>query len=206
MSLPKKITGIILAAGSSSRMGKTKQLMPFKGDTLLGHVIQNAKASSLNEIIVVIGHHADKINKTIDLSGTKVVRNHNYSKGQSTSLLKGIENASTACDAAMFLLADQPLVTPEIIDTLIDAFERSNALITIPYCKGKRGNPVIINKSLFPRLKILSADTGARVLFDEFRASILKVPIHDSAILTDVDTMDDYKKLVSNKSRLNLTR
>lgn len=194
----KKISGIILAAGSASRMGKTKQLLPFGKNTLLGQVIQNAGKSALHEIIVVLGHCAEKIEQAIDLSGTKVVRNAAYSKGQSTSLIKGLENVSPICDAAIFLLGDQPLVTAAIINRLIHAFETSTAPIIIPYCNGKRGNPVIIARPLFHRLKSLSADTGARALFDEFKKSILKVSIPDKAILVDVDTIDDYEKLKKN--------
>ena len=188
----KKIAGVILAAGSASRMGKTKQLLPFGKRTLLGQVVQHAKKSGLHEIIVVLGHDADKIERAIDFSGTKIIRNTAYSKGQSTSLIKGLENISSICDAAMFLLGDQPFVTAGIINKLINAFETSNAPIVIPYCHGKRGNPVIIAKSLFHRLKSLSADTGARALFNEFKKSILKVSVPDEAILVDVDTMDDY--------------
>ncbi len=195
----KKISGIILAAGSASRMGKTKQLLPFGESTLLGRVIQNARDSRLHEIIVVLGHDADKISRTIDLAGTRVIRNTAYAKGQSTSLIKGVEAVSSACDAAMFLLADQPLVTAAIINRLANAFETGNAPIVIPYCNGKRGNPVIIARPLFHRLASLSADTGARVLFEEFKDTILKVSIPDDAILVDVDTLADYQTLISKE-------
>ena len=201
MSLPrKKIAGVILAAGSASRMGKTKQLMPFGKTTLLGQVIENAKGSKLHEIIIVLGHKADEIRQTLDLSNTKIIINKEYSKGQSTSLIKGLENVSSLCDAAMFLLGDQPLVSAAIINQLINAFETSDVPIIIPYCNNKRGNPVIIARLLFHRLKSLSADVGARALFDEFKKSIFKVQIPDNAILVDVDTMDDYEKLISKKS------
>jgi len=196
----KKIAGVILAAGSGSRMGKTKQLLPFGKNTILGQVIQNAGESKLNEIIVVLGHCAGKIEKAIDLSGTKVARNNAYQKGQSTSLIKGLENISSVCDAAMFLLGDQPLVSAAIINRLINAFQTSKAQIIIPYYMGIRGNPVIIGSSLFNRLKLLSGDTGPRALFNEFEKSILKIPVSDKAILVDVDTRDDYKKLISNKT------
>lgn len=192
----KKIAGVILAAGSASRMGKTKQLLPFGKNTLLGQVVQNAGESKLHEVIVVLGYNGDKIAKVIDLSGAKVVRNTAYSKGQSTSLIKGLENVSPICDAALFLLGDQPLVTTAIINKLIDAFKTAGAPIVIPYCSGKRGNPVIIARSLFHRLNSLSGDTGPRALFDEFKDDILKVSISDEAILIDVDTEDDYKNLI----------
>ena len=117
--------------------------------------------------------------------------------GQSTSLVKGLEHVPPDCDGAMFLLGDQPLVKPDIINTLIRAFETSKALIVLPCFHGRRGNPVIISRSLFHRLTSLSADTGARVLFDEFKTAILKVPVEDDSVLVDVDTLADYHHLIS---------
>ncbi len=192
----KKIGGIILAAGSASRMGETKQLLPFKDKPILDHIIQNAIQSKFHEIIVVLGHDANKIKQAIDFSGTKTVMNNNYLKGQSASLIKGLENISPVCDAAMFLLGDQPLVTPSTINSIIKAFSTSNAPITIPYYNNIRGNPVIIAKSLFHELKLLSGDTGPRVLFKKFEKSILKVPVADNTIFIDVDTQADYVKLI----------
>ncbi len=193
----KKIAGIILAAGSGVRMGKIKQLLPFKNKPLLSHVIENARESNLYETVVVLGHCADKIKKTVDFSGTKTIINSDYLKGQSTSLIKGLENVSPICDAAMFLLGDQPLVLKSIINTIIKAFKKSNSSITIPYYNDIRGNPVIIARSLFHELKLLSGDTGPRVIFNKFQKSILKVQVSDNAILIDVDTKADYKKLIS---------
>lgn len=196
----KKIAGVILAAGSSSRMGQTKQLMPFKEKTLLGQVIENAEKSALHEVIVVLGHDFNKIRKSLDLfCDTKLVRNTAYLKGQSTSLIKGLENVSPWCDAAMFLLGDQPLVTDRVINQLIDAFETKTTRMIIPYFNGRRGNPVIIARDLFHRLTELSADTGARALFDEFKEDIVKVAVNTDSILVDVDTPEDYKKLMQKK-------
>lgn len=193
----KKIAGIILAAGSGVRISRTKQLLPFNNRPVLSHVIENTKQSTLYETVVVLGHCADKIKKTIDFSGTKTVINHNYLKGQSTSLMKGLENISPICDAAMFLLGDQPLVSKSTINTIIKAFKTSSASIAIPYYNDIRGNPVIIARSLFHDLKQLSGDTGPRILFKKFHDSILNVPVNDKGILFDVDTKADYKKLMS---------
>jgi molybdenum cofactor cytidylyltransferase len=199
MTLPqKKISGVILAAGTASRMGETKQLLSFKDKPILEHVINNARHSNLHEIIIVLGHCAKEIEKKIDLSGTKVVMNKDYLKGQSTSLIKGIKKISPHCEAAMFLLADQPLVTPDIINQIINAFNISQNPIIVPYYKKQRGNPVIIDRSLFPDLKLLSGDTGPRVYFTKFRGSILKVPVNNRAVLIDVDTKKDYRKLKFN--------
>ena len=96
----------------------------------------------------------------------------------------------------MFILGDQPLVKASIINTLIAAFENANQGIIIPYYKDRRGNPVTLARHMFHSLKSLSDDRGARALFDKFKESILKVPIPDNGILIDVDTMDDYKRLI----------
>lgn len=197
MALEKKISGILLAAGTASRLGKTKQLLPFRGSTLLGRAMGNAAASDLDELIVVLGHDADRIMKSLDFSGIGIVINKEYSKGQSTSLIKGLEAVSPFCAGALFLLADQPLVTPDIINCLIKAFQVSEAPLVIPFYQGRRGNPVLVARSLFPRLLSLSSDTGARVVFDEYKDSILRVDVETDAVLVDVDTVQDYETLLS---------
>ncbi len=193
----KRIAGVILAAGSGSRMEKIKQLLPCGKKTILDQVIYNARCSDLNEIIVVLGYCSDKIERTVNFFGTKIVINTEYSKGQSSSLKTGLDKVSNSCDGVMFLLGDQPLINSSVINSLIVAFEISDAPIIIPYCNGKRGNPVIIARPLFHRLRLLSADAGARLVFKEFEHEILKVSVDDKAILFDVDTEEDYKKLIS---------
>jgi len=197
MTMLKKTAGIILAAGTASRMGKTKQLLPFQGTTLLGRVTANAIHSKLHEIIVVLGHDADTILKTIDFSGSCVIINPDFEKGQSTSLIKGLEAISEACAGAMFLLADQPMITADIINRMIMAFQSSDAPILIPFFNNRRGNPVIISKGLFPKISSLSSDTGARVMFDEYKNILLKVNFDTDAVLLDVDTPADYEKLLA---------
>lgn len=195
MTIGKKTAGIILAAGASSRMGRTKQLLPFKNTTLLGRVMENAARSRLHERIVVLGHDADHIIKALDFSGTRIVRNPDYALGQSTSLIKGLSAVSREIAGAMFLLADQPLVGPMLIDRILSAFEVSDAPIIIPFFQGRRGNPVIVDRSLFPRLSLLTRDTGARDLFREYESAIVKVPVDDPAVVTDIDTPDDYREI-----------
>ncbi len=190
-----KIPGIILAAGSSSRMGRTKQVLPFHGKPILSHVIENCLDSDLSNVFAVIGHDAQTIKASIDFSKISLVMNEEYAKGQSSSLKKGLNAISTQCDGAMFLLGDQPLVDADIINILIKEFYKSNAPIIIPFHKGKRGNPVIIARTLFPRLKSLTKDTGARVLFNEYKNKIHRVDIANPAILLDLDTLEDYQKL-----------
>nr|NJM01100.1 nucleotidyltransferase family protein [Desulfobacula sp.] len=195
--MQKKIAGVLLAAGTASRLGQTKQLLPFRGSTLLSRAMENAAASDLDELVVVLGHEAGRIMQSLDLSGVRTVINPDYAKGQSTSLIKGLGAVSPSCAGALFLLADQPLVTPDIINRLIKAFQDSGVPLVIPFHRGRRGNPVLVARSLFPKLLSLSADTGARALFDEYKASILRVEFDTDAVLVDVDTALDYEALLS---------
>lgn len=199
-SLHKKVSGIILAAGTASRMGRTKQLLPYQGKPMLAHVLENVKQSRLHEVIVVLGHDADTIRQQVSLKGVIQADNPDHAKGQSTSVVKGISKVSTDSDGAMFLLADQPLITPEIINRILSGFETTDKPIVIPVYENIRGNPVIISRSLFPELTSLSGDTGARVLFEKFQSDILKINIQDSGILLDIDTQKDYESLLKKNN------
>ncbi len=191
----KKIAGIVLAAGTGSRMGRTKQLLPFGGSTLLEKVVATARASDLDDVIVVLGHDAKKILTKTDLPGTRIVINRRFAMGQATSLQAGLGSISSDASGAMFLLADQPLIDKQIINALIDAWQTSNKPMLVPYCKGVRGNPVIVGASLFSALSGITGDRGARALFKEFPDKIKKINIDNPAILTDVDTKEEYDRL-----------
>ena len=196
LSAHRKITGIILAAGRSTRMEKTKQLLPFGDSTILGTVIENALESDLDGITLVLGHEHKKIKNSLKEQFRsyrfRIVVNPDYEKGQSTSLICGIKSIDSKTDAAMFLLGDLPCVGPRTIDQIISGFDPAFSDIVVPCFKGKRGNPVIISQALFPELETISADTGARTLFSKYQNRLLKIEVDDPGILMDIDTPDDY--------------
>jgi molybdenum cofactor cytidylyltransferase len=191
-----KVTGIILAAGASSRMGRTKQLLPFRGQTLLECVVDTALASSLHRIVVVLGHESEVLEPLLASRDVAVIHNSHYDKGQSSSIKTGLHALTEEADAALFLLGDQPLVTPEIINLILAAYETSPSPIVLPVFKGKRGNPALFSRETFPRLAALKEDCGARPLFVEYAEHILKVPVSDPAIHFDIDTEKDYRQLL----------
>jgi molybdenum cofactor cytidylyltransferase len=199
MSLAKReIAGIVLAAGMGSRMGQTKQLLSFGATTLLGEVVQSARRSDLAQVIVVLGHCAKEIEEKTDLSGTHIVINRHYTEGQATSLRAGLDAVNRQYSGAMFLLADQPLVDRQILNTLIAAWQKCKRQILIPCHNGVRGNPVIVGTPLFSALSRITGDRGARVMFEAYRDRIEKIEIHNPAILTDVDTKEDYRRLLGS--------
>jgi len=191
-----KVTGIILAAGASSRMGRTKQRLPFRGQTILECVVDNALASSLHRVVVVLGHEFETIEPLLASKDVAVIHNPHYEKGQSSSIKIGLRALTEEIDAALFLLGDQPLVTPEIINLILAAYETSPSPVVLPVFNGKRGNPALFSRETFPRLATLKEDCGARPLFDEYAERILKVPVSDTAIHFDVDTAEDYQQLL----------
>jgi molybdenum cofactor cytidylyltransferase len=198
MSNQKPVAGIILAAGCGSRMGTTKQLLPFENTTLLGRVIATAKAAMLEDIVLVLGFKADAIRTALDLDGIRVIENPDWDKGQSFSLAAGLKALPDHICGALFLLGDQPLVSVHTINGLVSAFQTTDSWILVPRFKGKRGNPVLVADPLFSRLQSPVGDAGARVLFQEFKHRMQGLEVDDPGILKDVDTPEDYKNLHMN--------
>jgi molybdenum cofactor cytidylyltransferase len=188
------VRGVILAAGLGQRMGVTKQLLPMHGRPILQHVIDAARSSGLEHILLVLGHAHEIIRARIDCMGIDVVVNPGYARGQSTSLRTGLANGPET-DGVMFLLGDQPMVGHALIDTLIDAFGVERPPAVQPVHQGRPGNPVILGRELLREAAELTGDTGARPLLQ--RPGVLHLEVDDSALLRDVDTMDDYLALLA---------
>ncbi|MCI0849764.1 MAG: nucleotidyltransferase family protein [Chloroflexi bacterium] len=203
------VSGVILAAGASSRMGRPKQLLPLGGKPLLQHVIDEALASSLDEVIVVLGHRAEEIQRALRLpERVRVVVNPEYERGQSTSLRLGLRSAGPRTAAAAVLLGDQPGVTGALIDRLIEAFRAADAGFVRPVYTnrdGKRlpGHPVLIGRKAWPEVEQLTGDQGARALMSKHPEWLLEVPLEGQAP-ADLDTPEEYERaadVMSSKAR-----
>ncbi|MDD5285127.1 MAG: molybdenum cofactor cytidylyltransferase [Desulfuromonadaceae bacterium] len=196
MSRLSNIAGVILAAGQSSRMGKVKQLLPFRGKTILQWVIDNALASSLERIIVVIGHRADLVEPAITGRDVTVVINDYYRKGQSSSIKAGLQALPEGTEAVLFMLGDQPLVAPETINHILNAYVTFQNPIVLPLYKGKRGNPALFSRETFHGLESLTEDCGGRSLLKEYDGKVLQLEVYDPYIHFDLDTDEDYRRLL----------
>ena len=174
-----KIAGIILAAGLSRRMGTVKSLLPLGESLLLDMVVENARQSELESLIVVLGHDAENILKKIDFKDSRVIINPDYRMGHSSSLRAGLDAVSADTDGALFLLGDQPFVGSKTIDRLIRAFQKQPSSLIIPTCQGKRGNPVLAHRRVFKMIQGITGDTGPRVLFSKLKEEIQEVEVYD---------------------------
>ncbi len=198
MSSAARVAGIVLAAGKATRMGRTKQLLPFRGKSVLEWVVDHALASGLHRVVVVLGHDAELLEPLLRERDVTVVVNPQYGEGQSSSLKAGLDALTDETEAALFLLGDQPLVTPEIIDRILAAYAASPSPIVMPVCEGRRGNPVLLDRETFPAILNLSSDCGARGIFAQYAGRILAVPVESRAILADIDTEEDYQRLLQD--------
>jgi molybdenum cofactor cytidylyltransferase len=186
------IGAIVLAAGLSSRMGCNKLLLPFKGKPLVRHAVEAAVASHAHPVIVVTGNDAFKVTAVLDDLDVHIVENVDFSKGLSTSLKCGLRAMPPGCAGAVVLLGDMPLTGPEIVDSLIAAFDPAvGRTICVPVSGGRRGNPVLLGRKYFGEIQTLEGDVGARQLLVAHQADIIEVSVVGAGPLTDIDTPDD---------------
>jgi molybdenum cofactor cytidylyltransferase len=190
-----RIAAVILAAGMSSRMGEAKQLLRLGEHTLLEHVLENVRASGVGDIVLVLGHAAETIVKSIAAKNLKVVVNDGYREGMGSSLRTGVSALPAEIDAAFIVLADQPFVQPDTLQSIMDRYRKSDAQIVIPMYKGFRGNPVLLDRSVFSEVMALTGDIGCRAIFGNHLEGIAKVPVEDLGILLDLDSKEDFDRL-----------
>jgi len=203
---------IILAAGSSSRMGggRHKLLLPLEGRPVLLHVIDAALASQASPIVIVLGHHAEHIRTLLSAYIVSpeiiIVENSDYLQGMSTSMRVGIQEIISygyrknrqrkSINSVLILLGDQPLITPQSIDALITAWYTRGKRIMAPLYAGKRGNPLIFDASLFPELMAVTGDEGGRSVVERHKQELTTLELGDVIANYDVDTWEAYQQVV----------
>ena len=190
-----KVRGVILAAGLGQRMGTIKQLLPLQGKPLLQHVLDAAGASMLSHLTLILGHAHEIILSQIEPTDVSVIINKDFAVGQSTSLRAGLEHGPDS-SGVMFLLGDQPLISADFLNHLIDIFVTTRPVALMPVYQGQPGNPVILGRKLGQEARGLHGDMGARPLLQRYAPLVRKVEIHDPHLLQDVDTPEAYQALL----------
>lgn len=183
---------ILLAAGSSSRMGKPKQLLAIKDRTLLGQTITNALQSNAKQVFCVLGANAQIIKESIAQYKIEIIINSNYKKGLSSSIVKGLDTVENMnFDAVLIMLGDQPNVDSNDLNRLIISFENHPTKISASKYDKTIGVPAIFPKSYFKSLQQLKGDKGAKTVLNSINADVIPIK---SEQLTDIDTENDYLK------------
>ena len=188
------ISAVVLAAGLSTRMGMPKMLFSVEGRPMLEKVLEIFRRTMVGEVVVVLGAESSRVSGEVEFLGERVVINRGYRKGMSSSLKLGLARVSPRADAAMVALGDQPFLSPSTVDRIIEAFLAKRPPIVVPVYGRVRGNPVLFARSVFPDVKKIEGDAGARSVVAQYGDRVLEVPVRDSGVLLDIDTPGDYRR------------
>lgn len=197
------IVAIILAAGSSARMGQPKQLLDWHGQPLVRVVAQQTLASQVDGVYAVLGAAGEQVAAALAELPITIVTNQAFASGQASSLRAGIAALPNDVAAVLVLLGDQPFVTPEIIDRLIAAWRETNAPIVAPNYNRQRGNPVLFSQAIFPELLAIQGDQGARTILQADPTRMHLVDFPTTRPLDDIDSPEDYERVVQSEFRMN---
>jgi molybdenum cofactor cytidylyltransferase len=187
------VTGLVLGAGGSQRLGQPKQLLPYGGGTLLGHVVRTAGACRFDQTIVAIGGSADAVRAGVDLGEAEVVVNDAYGAGCSSSIAAALARVDARCEVMVLMLGDQPGVTAESVATLLAG--RGEAPLAVCRYDDGPGHPLAFARSVFPALAELHGDKGVWRLLEQRSADVASVRIA-GPIPRDVDTHEDYRAVL----------
>jgi molybdenum cofactor cytidylyltransferase len=190
------IAALVLAAGGSSRLGAPKQLLPWGDTTLLGHVLKMLRDLPFDEIFVVIGASGDEILEKVDLSDVIVIENPEWEEGMASSLRVGLDAANrlSRAEAAAIFLGDQPDISEEVVIGLIEARRSTKRQAIVPKYRYAWGNPVVVERSLWPRLMSLEGDEGAKRLLQAHPDWVHEVWFEQRPP-RDIDTRADFDDL-----------
>jgi molybdenum cofactor cytidylyltransferase len=194
------ITALVPAAGTSTRLGRNKLLLSFKGKPLIAHAVDTLLASAVDEITVVLGHEADQVRAAIGQKRVRFVENRDYHEGLGSSVRAGFAAIPIHTSAIMIYLADQPLLEPGDVNFLICAFGEAgkiNKSIVVPLFRGQRGNPVIVNSSYKASILAIAGETGCRRVIKQNPDQVLTVEMKTDHVVRDIDTMEDYERLIA---------
>jgi molybdenum cofactor cytidylyltransferase len=198
IAVKENIAGIILAAGASSRYGKPKQLLDYHGKPFVSVVAETALRAGLAKVIVVTGAHASGVTPAVEDMHVTIVHNPNWEDGQSTSIKAGMSQMDPETGGAIFLLADQPQVSVELLRALVERHSQDLPSVLAPYVFDQRANPLLFDRVTFPDLFTIQGDTGGRAILSKF--SPRYVNWYDRRLLLDVDTPDDYQNLIEGEN------
>jgi xanthine dehydrogenase accessory factor len=187
------VAGLVLAAGGSSRLGRPKQTLPYRGSTLLGHVLNSARACGFDQLLVALGGGADEVREAVDLSGATVVENRAFGEGCSSSIAAALGALDPRADTLVLMLGDQPEVGPGVVERLLAG--RGEAAMAVCRYEDQRGHPFAFRRELFGELANLHGDKAVWKLLDRLGPEVAEVELAGRVPL-DVDTWDDYEAVV----------
>ena len=195
------IAAVILSAGESSRMGRSKALLPIDGETFIEKIVGALARSRVGKIIVVLGHDADELRRQIEFLPVTILINQDYRLGQISSLQVAVRylDKDENCEGMLVHLVDHPYIDGALVDLMIERFHASKKLIVVPRYHGKRGHPVIFSRALFAELLTAPLDQGAKAVVNAHRDETLEIETDDPGIAVDIDTPELFRRHVKGE-------
>ncbi len=185
---------VILAAGSSTRMGSQKLLLPYRVSTMIETVVDNVLSSGIEKIMVVLGADHVRVKKALAQKPVAFCYNVEHKKGMLSSVTCGIRALPEDANAALFYLGDQPNIPPKVTNTVIQAYNEAIRGIVIPVYNYRRGHPLLVDLKYRNEIYKLDLEKGLRSLMHLFPEDVLEVEVDEPGILVDIDTREDYSK------------
>ena len=192
------VTALVPAAGMSTRLGRNKLLLSFRGKPLIAHAVDTLLTSAVDEVIVVLGHEAESVRAAIGEGRVTFVENRVYHEGLGSSVRAGVAAIPFRTGAIMIYLPDQPLLEQGEVNLLIRAFAeagKSQKNIVVPLYRGQRGNPVIVDASYRTAILAVAGETGCRRVIKQHPDQVLTIEMKTDHCIRDIDTMEDYQLL-----------
>jgi molybdenum cofactor cytidylyltransferase len=197
------IPAIVLAAGKSTRMGRPKANLALPGgETFLARIVRTLSAAAVDDVVVVVGHEADAIVTAFARTGAaaRFVINADYEKGQFSSLLRGLNAVDRpGVTAVLVTLVDVPLVTTDTVRAVIDRYRETHAPIVRPVRGDEHGHPVLIDRSLFDRIRCADPSVGAKLVVRAHASPRGDVQVGDDGAFRDIDTVDEYERIIGSR-------
>jgi molybdenum cofactor cytidylyltransferase len=193
----ERVAGLVLAAGGSSRLGRPKQTLPYRDSTLLGHVLDGARACGFDQLLVALGGAADEVRAKVDLTGTTVAENPAYGDGCSSSIAAALPALDPGTDVLVLMLGDQPGVGPTAVRTLLA--RHGDAPIAVSRYENGRGHPFAFRSELFGELAELHGDKAVWKLLERRAGDVVEVRV-PGLVPPDVDTWEDYEALTGTRA------
>ena len=188
------VSGLVLAAGGSSRLGRPKQVLPYRGATLLDWVLDTARECRFDQLLVALGGASEAVRGSVDLAGANVVVNEQFGSGCSSSIAAALGSLDPGCDVLVLLLGDQPGVTPDAVRALLAG--RGGASLAVCRYEDGRGHPFAFGRSVFAELARLHGDKAVWKLLERRASDVAEVPVPGPVPL-DVDTWQDYEAVLA---------
>lgn len=187
-----RVTGVVLAAGESRRMGQLKALLPFGSRTVIEQVLQPLLSADLSEVAVVLGHRAEEIAEVLEPLPVRRFYNPDYRLGMTTSVQVALRSLDPVPDAYLLALVDQPQIGLPVVQQLLAAHARTQKGLVIPVWQGKRGHPLLLAAVYRPAVLALTPDQGLNVVTRGYPHDTLELPIGNDDILRDMDYQEEY--------------